>query len=356
MRRIYLFRHALPDFPRNEKYCLGLTDLPLGPLGRMQACIAGWGMREKTFERVFCSRLTRSRETAACLSPCPTVLEGLEEMFAGDWDGLPFSQIQQQWPAVFEARGRDLRFPIPGAESPAEGQRRFLAALNQALSMTTGDIAVVGHATVNQSLLCHALGLPAEEGRQFFLPYASYCVFCWDGEFHLESMANTLCPPLTPALCQRLLDAAGTPEPVERHCQAVSRQALTLWEALAENGCILDRDLVETAALLHDIARTRPCHSRIGGEWLTALGYPRQGDIVRQHHDLDRLVLNEAALVFLADKLIQGTADVTLEERFAQSRKKCQSSEALAAHEVRHTQAQALANLFNQTCEKEIAI
>lgn len=356
MRRLYLFRHALPDFPNEEKYCIGSTDLPLGPLGRMQACLAAWEMKNKVFDRVFCSRLARSQETAAYLSPCPTVLDGLEEMYAGVWDGLPFSQIRQQWPEVFEARGRDLRFPIPGAETPAEGQKRFLAALDRAFAMSEGDIAVVGHATVNQTFLCHVLGLPPEEGRQFFLPYASYCVLTRDGGYHLESMANTLHPPLTPELCRALLTAAGTPETVQRHCEAVAALARKLCQALNEAGCSLDEDITCTAALLHDIARTQPCHPQVGAKWLDSLGYPKHSDILRQHHDLDSTALNEAALVFLADKLIQGEQRVPLAQRFSQAQEKCQTPEALAAHDARLAQALALRDRITQICQKEIAL
>lgn len=188
MRRVYLFRHGQPDFPTGETYCLGTTDIPLGASGHTQARLAAQAFRDIPFDRVFCSRLTRSRETAAYFSLTPTVLEGLEEMSAGDWDGLPFSVIRQRWPDIYEKRGTDLYTPIPGAENPRDGQQRFLAALGTALAMTEGDIAVISHATVIQSLICHVKGLPPEVGRQFFLPYCACCVFTYDGKFHLESI------------------------------------------------------------------------------------------------------------------------------------------------------------------------
>lgn len=198
MRRLYLFRHGQPDFPTAEKYCLGFTDLPLGSLGHAQARLAAEAFRDVSFGRVFCSKLLRSRETAAYFSPSPIVLDGLEEMSAGDWDGLSFSVIRRRWPEIYEARGKDLRVPIPGAEDPSEGQKRFLTALRHAFAMSEGDIAVVAHATVMQSLICYVKGLPPEEGRQFFLPYCSCCVFAYDGDFYLESLASGSPSPIQP--------------------------------------------------------------------------------------------------------------------------------------------------------------
>ena len=40
MRTLYLIRHAMPDLPLGERWCVGgRSDLPLGPLGRMQAAL-----------------------------------------------------------------------------------------------------------------------------------------------------------------------------------------------------------------------------------------------------------------------------------------------------------------------------
>ena len=30
MKKVYLIRHALPDFPGGKRMCIGTTDLPLG--------------------------------------------------------------------------------------------------------------------------------------------------------------------------------------------------------------------------------------------------------------------------------------------------------------------------------------
>lgn len=40
MRSVYLIRHGHPDFPIASRICLGQTDTPLGPLGRLQGVLA----------------------------------------------------------------------------------------------------------------------------------------------------------------------------------------------------------------------------------------------------------------------------------------------------------------------------
>ena len=60
--------------------------------------------------------------------------------------------------------------------------------------------------------------------------------------------------------------------------------------------------------------------------------------------------LNEAAIVFLADKLIQETQRVTIETRFADSMRKCKSPEACKAHEQQLEQARKLQDMIQSLC------
>ena len=64
--------------------------------------------------------------------------------------------------------------------------------------------------------------------------------------------------------------------------------------------------------------------------------------------------LDEASIVYIADKCLQGTAHVPLTERFAASREKCQSQEALAAWEKRWQTTRILQETINTYCGKEL--
>ena len=65
---------------------------------------------------------------------------------------------------------------------------------------------------------------------------------------------------------------------------------------------------------------------------------------------LDETKLDEAAIVFLADKLIQETQRVTIEKRFADSMSKCKSPEARKAHEQQLEQARKLQDMIQSLC------
>ena len=347
MRKIYLIRHAMPDMPPGERLCLGRTDVPLGVIGRMQGVLLASAMRNRQVTAVFCSDLSRSIQTASYLTESPVVLPELTEMGAGEWDGLPFSEIQNRWPEVYALRGKDPDYPIPGAEDPQMGQQRFLSGVREALARSQGDIAIVAHATVNQSLICHILGTDLRHSRQYRTGYTAITTLTEEaGKLSLLTLGEKPEVRLTPELCFELLRAAQTPEKVIDHCRAVACGAAALAEQIP---LPLDRECILHGALLHDIARGYPNHADLGAYWLRELGYPEIGECIRCHHDLETEEIREEALVWLADKL-------PIAERFAQSLRKCTTSEALAAHERRFRTARVLQEKINAICGKDVVV
>ena len=143
MKKVYLIRHGLPDFPGGKGMCIGTTDIPMGEAGLAQAA----QMAEKlpAVTAVFSSPLTRAVQTAQAIGLPVTILPDLREMYAGEWDGLTFQEIRQRYPELYAARASDLTIPLPGAEDHEEGLHRFTAAMEKAAALTTGDFAVVAH-------------------------------------------------------------------------------------------------------------------------------------------------------------------------------------------------------------------
>ena len=146
-----------------------------------------------------------------------------------------------------------------------------------------------------------------------------------------------------------LLRAAGTPEPVVAHCRAVAEKALRLADRAEEVGAAPNRENLYAAALLHDVARTEPGHAAVGAAWLRTLGYPEIAEIIARHHDWEGEEIDDAALLFLADKYLQGDREVTLSERFALSRARCTTPEALQAHGRRLEAAERIENTLNRS-------
>ena len=143
MKKVYLIRHGLPDFPDGKKMCIGTTDIPMGETGLAQAAQMARMLPPVT--AVFSSPLTRAVQTAQAIGMPVAVLDGLREMYAGEWDGLTFEQIRQRYPELYAARAHDLTIPPPGAEDSAEGLARFSAAMEAAAQTAPGDFAVAAH-------------------------------------------------------------------------------------------------------------------------------------------------------------------------------------------------------------------
>lgn len=133
-----------------------------------------------------------------------------------------------------------------------------------------------------------------------------------------------------------------TSKGIIQHCRAVARKALEIANALAMKGHSLNPELICSAALLHDIARGFPDHAAMAAQWVSREGYPNVAEVIAAHHDLNESEndsVSEKTVVFLADKLISETKEVTLEKRFADSALKCHGPEAKAAHQRQYEQA-----------------
>ncbi len=124
--------------------------------------------------------------------------------------------------------------------------------------------------------------------------------------------------------CLEMLMDTQMPDHIQAHSKLVCRVALMLADGLAEAGVPLNRPLVMASALLHDITKPRSFktgenHSQTGGEYLTDLGYPEVGDIVRQHVILDAYFAGEspteAEIINYADKRVLHDKIVPLNDR-----------------------------------------
>lgn len=340
MRNLYLVRHGRVEFPGGIRRCIGRTDLKLDEVGRRQArALAEYFLGRDI--QVFCSPLARARETARILARdrVPVqVRDGLVELDMGEWESLPMAGIKKSLESE----------PVLG-EGRENGLRRFRGAVNEILDSTDGDIVCVAHAGVNSCFLADLLGSPISTSRALPQPYGCFSrieIHENGGKSVAELGRMTETAP-DGAECEVILEHYHTPEHVREHCRQVCRQALRLGERMRAAGYDIDLRLVQSAALLHDVARTEPDHAVRGAEWILREGYPQVADIVLRHHDLGNVQSHpyETTLVYLADKLVQGDRVVNLEERFERSRNRCSGfehpEEALKAHERRYSEARA---------------
>jgi putative nucleotidyltransferase with HDIG domain len=113
-------------------------------------------------------------------------------------------------------------------------------------------------------------------------------------------------------------------ENIVAHSIQVYRVGMCLVDHLKLQDCQLNGQLVQAAALLHDITKTRSFeteenHALTGEQVLTDFGYPQVGNLVRQHVRLDNYSeaqnLSEAVIVNYADKRVLHDRVVSLDER-----------------------------------------
>lgn len=125
--------------------------------------------------------------------------------------------------------------------------------------------------------------------------------------------------------CLDLMARERMPHHIQRHSKVVTRVALYLSRQLNRNGVRLNLDLVESAGLLHDIAKARCIetgenHASVGAQMLQKWGYPLLAPIVEEHISFDpaslKEPLTESLIVNYADKRVKHDEIVTVEDRF----------------------------------------
>jgi putative nucleotidyltransferase with HDIG domain len=349
---VYLVRHGEPEFPDGEPRCIGRTDLPLSKRGKRQASDLQVYFSDKNIESVYHSYLSRSKETAEVISgeKYPLIqTDGLEEIAMGEWEGLTFQEIREKDPETYERRGADImRIAPTGAEKLTEALSRFSRTVKRIIGEAKGNIVIVGHAGVNKAFLCETLGRDYNKMFEIPQPYACVNVLApKSGGLFVESYGRMPFDSPDDEECAYLLRQYKTPDKVAEHCTAVSRKAVQIAESLNAN-CKIDLELVKAAGLLHDIARTEENHDKAGFDYLLKCGYPAVANVVLSHHKLkpeDLENITESTIVFYADKLILGTKEVTLEERFSKSRHKCLTPEAKSSHQLQYDQARKARDL-----------
>lgn len=167
MKRIYLARHGDIGLGRDKRY-IGIQDLPLSGEGRKQALALAALFTQVALDRVYCSSLTRSQETAAVIAEghaLPlTILPDLHEIHMGEWEGKLFKEIRERFPSAYQQRGEDLvNYRPPGGERFLDCYHRVIPVFEEIGGSEGQASLIVGHAGINRVILCHAIGLSLQD-------------------------------------------------------------------------------------------------------------------------------------------------------------------------------------------------
>ncbi len=180
--------------------------------------------------------------------------------------------------------------------------------------------------------------------------------------------------------CRALMaDVLKVDKGIIDHCRAVAEVAAAMGKEINDSGGKLNLELITASALLHDLARDQSRHAVKGAWRLRKMGFPEVADIVAVHMDIGcrdgsqglkpgvlrsegrkyqstGVPVSEAELVFLADKLVEGSKKVTLEERFVPKMEKFgKDLDVLAAILRRYTDAMIIQKKIGDFIDRDLS-
>lgn len=176
-----LIRHAA-HIHLDRRLSGRMAGVPLSETGRTQAAALGRALAGERIDRILCSPLDRTRETAAAIAAAraatatpstPEPVDALLEIDMGEWTGAAFGTLSgPSWDAWNQSRGTAR---IPGGETMGEAQARIVGLIGRLVRDTAEGsvVALVSHADVIRGAVAWALGLPLDNLLRFDVGPAS---------------------------------------------------------------------------------------------------------------------------------------------------------------------------------------
>ena len=159
-----MIRHGF-SVANNEKRFAGHSDFPLTELGRLQAERCAEALKDEHIDVIYASDLSRAFETAVPIASSHGLdvipHKGLREIFAGEWEGKTFSELEEQYPESFGVWKSDLANAHPdGGESVCQLYNRIIATMKELAQENEGKtVCIATHATPVRSVCTAARGL-----------------------------------------------------------------------------------------------------------------------------------------------------------------------------------------------------
>jgi putative nucleotidyltransferase with HDIG domain len=240
-------------------------------------------------------------------------------------------------------------------------ERAYFRTLQSALGIEPEEVALVGDSYASDVLGARQAGWKAVWYNPENRPCPGLAPLHSVEVFRLADLPSALNGLRLPDLetCQAWLQSQGNSAGIMLHVQVVAAISyrMALW--LRAAGFTVDPVLAHRGGLLHDVAKLSARHSGIEGmnhgEWgarfLEKRGQPELAEIARRHllgyllEEALKPVTWEQKLVHYADKLVEGSRVVPLEERTAALLQRYPQSESL----IRDSQP-ALHELQNEIC------
>ena len=184
---LYFIRHG-QSIGNLKKTFLGHTDLDLSELGYAQAAKTAQYLNSVQIDTVYSSDLLRAYNTCGEY----TKLTGkavekkteLREIFAGDWEGCTFTDLQSEFSNTYNVWLNDIGISKPdNGESVRELSERVINCVRQIACDNDGKtVAIFTHATVIRSFFNFAYGNSLDEMKNLkWATNASVSIAEFDG-------------------------------------------------------------------------------------------------------------------------------------------------------------------------------
>lgn len=178
--KLLLIRHGQTEWNKALR-TQGRTDIPLSEAGVLQAETLAGRLASVPVRALYSSPLQRAAQTARILSRAHGIRvqedAALIERDFGDWEGLPFATLEQQYPKEMALWRTDpLSCTPPNAEPLCDVYARceaFLAML-RAQYEKEDTVLIVSHSVPLRIMLMLLIGLPAGSLHNIQINNAAY--------------------------------------------------------------------------------------------------------------------------------------------------------------------------------------
>ncbi|MFR5602371.1 MAG: histidine phosphatase family protein [Lachnospiraceae bacterium] len=185
--KLYLIRHGQTDWNLQGRI-QGNRDISLNETGREQAQALARGMGSREVSCIFSSRLLRARQTAEAIGAAKgvpvEVIDGLEEVDFGAWEGMTWEEINAAYPEEYAAWRKDPSAVTPtGGEAREQVEKRCQAAVERLLGRMEalgGDGAVVAHGAILVYILSYLLRNQKEPHQELIVENVSITTVSYD--------------------------------------------------------------------------------------------------------------------------------------------------------------------------------
>lgn len=159
MTKLYFIRHGESVSNLITQFA-GSLDMPLTEKGREQAAVTADFLRDVPFTVVYASDLSRAYDTGLAVANMHHIpicgISDLREIFAGDWEGKQYGQLEVEYPESYGVWRRQIGLAeCPNGETVAQLQVRIRKCVEEIVRKHPNEtIGIATHATPIRVMEC----------------------------------------------------------------------------------------------------------------------------------------------------------------------------------------------------------